>query len=75
MIINKIEFKNINSYGNNIQTLEFDNYGQLVNLQGVNGAGKCLHPNTIIEIEIEDKEIEKKFLEFLKNRKNPLLPI
>jgi len=40
MKIKKIEFKNINSYGNNIQTINiFDNNG-LILLYGDNGFGK-----------------------------------
>lgn len=46
MIINKLEFKNINSYGNNLQTLHFDNVGGLINLRGNNGYGKCLLKGT-----------------------------
>ena len=30
MIIDKLEFKNINSYGNNLNTLEFDTNGGLI---------------------------------------------
>ena len=40
MIIDKLEFKNLNSYGNNIQTLTFGTEGGLVLLVGENGHGK-----------------------------------
>ena len=36
----KIEFRNIGPYGNKLQTLEFDNQGKLVLLQGKSGDGK-----------------------------------
>ena len=36
----KIEWKNIFSYGNRIESLEFDNEGKLWQLTGVSGAGK-----------------------------------
>lgn len=36
----KIEFKNIGSYGNKLQTLEFDTNGKLILLQGKSGDGK-----------------------------------
>jgi len=40
MKIKKIEFKNINSYGNNLQTITFDEDPGLILLFGENGAGK-----------------------------------
>ena len=40
MKIKKIEFKNINSYGNNIQKIEFNDESGLILLFGENGAGK-----------------------------------
>lgn len=36
----KIEFRNIASYGNKLQTLEFDSNGKLILLQGKSGDGK-----------------------------------
>ena len=40
MKIEKIEFKNIFSYGEQIQTIEYDDTGKLVLLKGQSGAGK-----------------------------------
>lgn len=40
MIIKDISIQNFKSYGNNKQTLNFDEKGQLVLLQGLNGSGK-----------------------------------
>jgi len=72
MIINSLEFRNIKSYGNKIQRLEFDTEGGLILLTGTNGAGKCLSPDTEIDITIDDKDIELLLLNFLKNRYLPL---
>jgi len=69
MKIKKIEFKNINSYGNNIQKIEFNDESGLILLFGENGAGKCLSPDTEIDIEINEHETYKKLIRFLKNRK------
>ena len=40
MKIEKIQFKNIFSYGEQLQTIEYDNTGKLVLLKGQSGAGK-----------------------------------
>lgn len=40
MKIEKIEFKNIFSYGEQVQTIEYDDTGKLVLLKGQSGAGK-----------------------------------
>lgn len=72
MIIKKLEFKNINSYGNNLQTLEFDSNGGLILLTGKNGQGKCVSPDTQIIIEFNDEETKKSFINFLEKRKKPL---
>lgn len=50
MYISKLELKNINSYGNNLQTLEFDNNGGLILLVGDNGTGKCLLKGTKVRM-------------------------
>lgn len=42
MKIKKLELKNINSYGNNLQTIEFSDDGGLILLFAKNGMGKCL---------------------------------
>ena len=68
MIIKKLKFRNIKSYGNKIQEITFDNKGGLTLLTGTNGSGKCLSPDTEIDISIDDKEIELLLIEFLKNK-------
>ena len=68
MIIKKLRFRNIKSYGNKIQEIIFDDKGGLVLLKGTNGVGKCLSPDTEIDITIDDKEVELLLLEFLKNK-------
>ena len=41
MIINNISIKNFKSFGNNIQSVDFNtNSGELILLSGQNGAGK-----------------------------------
>jgi len=67
MIIKELTYKNIKSYGNKIQKITFDDKGGLTLLTGTNGAGKCLSPDTEIDISIEDKEIELLLLDFLEN--------
>ena len=68
MIINSLEFRNIKSYGNKIQKLEFDTVGGLILLTGTNGAGKCLSPDTEIDISFKDKDTELLLLNFLKKK-------
>lgn len=71
MKIKSVEFKNIASYGNSIQKIEFDDKGYLFLTVGANGNGKCLDPNTEIEIEIEDEILLIKFQEFQANAIKP----
>lgn len=71
MRILEIRWKNFNSYGNIEQTLNFDTKeGNLFLLHAASGMGKCLHPDTKLEVEIEDPVVKEQFLEFLKNKKN-----
>jgi len=72
MIINSIGLRNFKSYGNNLQTLSFSKDGSLILLTGKNGNGKCLSPDTEIDIEINDEIVKELFIKFLENRKNPL---
>lgn len=72
MIIKSISLKNFKSFGNNKQTVTFNTTtGDLILLTGQNGAGKCLSPDTEIEIQIDDEKIRNNLLEFLENRKKP----
>jgi len=68
MILDRLEFKNINSYGNNLQVLEFDKEGALILVSGENGSGKCLSPDTEIDISIDDELVMKKLIKFMKKR-------
>ena len=72
MIIKSISLKNFKSFGNNKQTVNFNTTtGDLILLSGQNGAGKCLSPDTEIDIQIDDEETKEKLLNFLKNRNLP----
>jgi len=70
----KMEMQNFKSIGEKI-TLDYTQFkglnfvfGKNMDVQNAkNGSGKCLHPNTKINIQIDDKDIEQKFLEFLKD--------
>ena len=73
MIIKSISLKNFKKFGNNTQTVKFkSNDCELILLSGDNGAGKCLSPDTEVEINVESNEIKKRLLIFLKNSKKPL---
>ncbi len=65
MRIDKLNFKNISSYGNKLQTLDFEKEGSLNLIVGKNGAGKCVHPDTEIDIKFESPDLEKEYLEYL----------
>lgn len=73
MKINKIEFRNINSYGNKKQTLTFDNKGSIILIKGPNGSGKSTIKQSI-ELSLFGKVLGKKekklALTKLPNRRN-----
>ena len=73
MIINHIEFKNIKSYGNNIQKLNFDTEGKLILLTGTNGSGKSTIQDSIdlsLFNQVRGKETSKIPLKNFPNRLN-----
>ena len=71
MRIKELQFKNFASYGNRLQTLNFDReQSDLYLVLGGNGAGKCLAKETKISIEIEDEKLMEEFKEFLNTRKS-----
>ena len=72
MIIKEINIQNFKSFGNKLQRVRFDEDGELILLCGGNGKGKCLSPDTTIDILIENGNIKTELLKFLENRKNPL---
>ncbi len=74
MRIVEVSWKNFNSYGNSVSRVDFEkDSGDLYLLIGGNGNGKCLSPDTLIEIDIEDPIIKEEFLSFLKNKRSNTL--
>jgi hypothetical protein len=67
MQLKNIEWRNVFSYGNKIQRIDFSDEGALWLIRGTNGSGKCLKKNTKITVCIDNKLIKDKFLKFLKN--------
>lgn len=73
MIINYVEFKNIKSYGNKIQRINFDTSGKLILLTGTNGAGKSTIQDSIdlsLFNQVRGKETTKIPLKYFPNRLN-----
>lgn len=62
----KLEFRNIGKYGNQLQTLNFHEAGSLNLISGRNGNGKCVSPDTEINIKFKDSKTQRLFEEFLK---------
>jgi len=66
MIIRSISIKNFKSFGNNTQKVTFKtNEGELILLTGDNGAGKCVHKGTTIDIDIDDITLTPEFINYL----------
>jgi len=76
MKIKKIEFKNINSYGNNIQEITFDDDPGLILLFGENGSGKSTIKQ-VMDITLFGKTVGKNgkrlAIKELPNRRNGTL--
>lgn len=73
MIINSIEFRNIKSYGNKIQKIDFDTDGGLILLTGTNGAGKSTIADSIdlaLFNQVRGKQSSKIPLKYFPNRLN-----
>jgi hypothetical protein len=68
MLIQKIRWKNLLSYGNNWNEYNFENGVDIV--FGENGQGKCISRFSKINIKIENEETKKKFEEFLQRKNN-----
>lgn len=49
----KLEFKNIGSYGDKIETIDLNGKSELTLIQGKNGKGKCLHHSTSLTVKNE----------------------
>ena len=78
MIIKKLRFRNIKSYGNKIQEITFDNKGGLILLTGTNGAGKSTIQEAIDLVmfnQVRGKESAKIPLKYFPNRDNNGLEI
>ena len=72
MIIKSNSLKNLKSFGNKKQNDSLNTTtGDLILLSGQNGAGKCLSPDTEVDIQIDDEKTKEKLLNFLKNRNLP----
>jgi hypothetical protein len=63
MIIKKVRGKNFLSIGNAFLEVDLLKYQRTV-IQGFNGSAKCLKSDTEIDIQIDDPEILKLFLEW-----------
>ena len=73
MIINYVEFRNIKSYGNKLQRINFDTNGKLILLTGTNGSGKSTIQDSIdlsIFNQVRGKETAKIPLKYFPNRLN-----
>ena len=78
MIINSLEFRNIKSYGNKIQRIEFDTEGGLILLTGTNGAGKSTIQDSIdlaLFNQVRGKQTSKIPLKYFPNRLNKELQV
>lgn len=64
MKLESLKFRNIKAYGNNIQEIKFDEGGSLNIIVGDNGFGKCVSPDTRLDIEFGDPAVEKEFEKF-----------
>lgn len=69
MLIEELRIRNFRSFGNNEQVVKFNTEGgELILLSGKNGFGKCVDPNTEIEVEFTG-DTYNKFLEFISKEK------
>lgn len=78
MIIKKLRFRNIKSYGNKIQEITFDNKGGLTLLTGTNGSGKSTIQESldlVVFNQVRGKESSKIPLKYFPNRLNNNLEV
>lgn len=68
MNIKELKFRNIGSYGNKEQEIKFYDKGSLNLIVGKNGAGKCVHPDTNINVKFKDKKLNKRFIKFINSK-------
>jgi ABC-type Mn2+/Zn2+ transport system ATPase subunit len=62
----KVRYKNILSVGNFFTEINLEKSSTTL-IAGKNGAGKCVRGSTEIDIIFDDPEVQKKFLETVKN--------
>lgn len=65
IIFKKLKYQNFLSAGTNPIEIQFDNVFTTL-IVGENGAGKCLHRSTVVDIQCDDLETKKKLEIFLK---------
>ena len=65
MKIKSLRFKNLLSYGNKEQRIDFTTSHGLYLITGQNGAGKCVAGDTKIRIRFTNNETQEKFKAFL----------
>jgi len=78
MIIKKLKFRNMQSYGNKIQEITFDKKGGLILITGTNGSGKSVIQNAIdlvIFNQVRGKDSAKIPLKYFPNRLNNNLEV
>ena len=59
-----IRWKNLLSTGSQFTEISLDRSSTTL-IVGENGAGKCVHPSTEIDIKFENADVEAAFREFL----------
>lgn len=68
MKILAIRWKNFTSYGNKWYEIKFTDDNSFNLLVGENGSGKCVFPDTQINISFKNKGLEDRFKLFLENK-------
>jgi len=66
IILKKLRYQNFMSTGNYFTELDL-NKSKTTLICGRNGSGKCIRGSTEIDIIFDDPEVQKKFLETIKN--------
>jgi ABC-type Mn2+/Zn2+ transport system ATPase subunit len=64
IIFKKVRWQNFLSTGNQFTEIQL-NRSKSTLIVGSNGAGKCLRKNTIVDINIQDEDVRRKFEEFI----------
>ena len=64
MYLKSISIKNFLSYGERPIIYQFDRH-QMMLVTAKNGSGKCVDKSTKIDVQLQDEETHKKFIEFI----------